>query len=71
MPRITSLYLYFPVLPVRLNGKLLFRLCSKCASTMQQSQCDHHDDERSIVGTWVTEEIKLAIKKGYRILEVS
>lgn len=63
--------LYLPVLPVRLNGKLLFPLCSKCAATMQQSECEHDDIERSILGTWVTEEVKLAISKGYKILEVS
>ena len=63
--------LYLPVLPVRLNGKLMFPLCYTCATTMQQTSCEHCDKERSIVGTWVTEELKLAVSKGYTILNVS
>lgn len=37
---------------------------------MLQSTCTHTDEERALVGTWVSEELKLAKKKGYRITEV-
>lgn len=62
--------LYLPVLPFRCNGKLLFPLCRTCAESMNQSPCNHTDSERTIIGTWVSEEIKLAIKKGYVVEEV-
>ncbi|KAF8789741.1 hypothetical protein HNY73_007659 [Argiope bruennichi] len=59
--------LHLPVLPVRCNGKLMFPLCHCCAESLNQSSCHHSDEERSIVGTWVTEEVKLAVEKGYLI----
>ena len=59
--------LYFPVLPVRCNGKLLFPLCITCA-TDKLKKCDHSEDQRVFVGTWVTEEVKLAVKQGYKIV---
>ncbi|XP_054718450.1 uncharacterized protein LOC129227826 [Uloborus diversus] len=62
--------LYLPVLPVRENGKLLFPLCRICCETMQQSKCRHTDDERTIEGTWITEEVKLAISKGYKVIQI-
>ena len=41
-----------------------------CTATQQQSKCDHTADERSFRGTWCTNEIALALRKGYRILEI-
>ena len=36
-----------------------------------RSECQHLSDaERAISGTWVIPEIKLAIAKGYKILEI-
>lgn len=63
-------HLYFPVLPVRLRQKLIFPLCFKCSLTENPNDCDHGDEDRSIVGTWVTMEIEKAIEKGYRIIEI-
>ena len=60
--------LYFPVLPARINGKLLFTLCSACGAN-KSSECSHLDDERSLEGTWVTLEVQQAIKQGYKILK--
>ncbi|GBL60239.1 hypothetical protein AVEN_60158-1 [Araneus ventricosus] len=51
--------LYFPVLPFRCNGKFMFPLCRCCAETLNQSLCEHSDEERSMIGTWVTEEKRL------------
>jgi hypothetical protein len=48
---------------------LVFSLCKSCA-ILNQKQCDHIENERAIEGTWVTEEVKLAISKGYKILNV-
>lgn len=62
--------LLHPVLPYRMNGKLMFPLCRRCAETMNQRICEHTREERSLTGTWVTEEIKVAVEKGYKIIKV-
>ena len=36
--------LYHPVLPVRMNGKLVFPLCYTCASKQSQERCKCSDD---------------------------
>jgi hypothetical protein len=36
-----------------------------------KDECHHFSDaERSLQGTWVIDEVRLAIEKGYRILEI-
>ena len=66
--------LYHPVLPARIkcgpSEKLLFSLCRTCSSIQQQTKCDHSSDERAFTGTWCTNEIALALNKGYRIIEI-
>lgn len=62
--------LHLPVLPYRSNGKLMFPLCRICTETLQQTPCTHSDEERSLTGTWVTEEVKLALSEGYRLVKV-
>ena len=62
--------LYFPVLPICCNGKLLFPFCYTCASTTCLDNCTHDDDERCLIGTWTTVEVNKAIEKGYRMHEV-
>ena len=61
--------LYFPVLPVRIDGKLYFPLCKECAIA-HLNECSHSREERSFWGTWTTPEIKKAIEKGYQILDI-
>ena len=39
--------LYLPVLPMRVNNKLEFILCLKCAVTSNQNDCEHDDEERA------------------------
>ena len=60
--------------PVRLkcgqSDKLLFPLCRTCAITQQQEKCNHTNDDRAFTGTWCSNEIALALKKGYRILDI-
>ena len=58
------------VLPVHANGKLVFPLCAACANTFQIDICTHSDDERMLYGVWVSEELKLAQKKGYVIKQI-
>ena len=60
--------LYFPVLPARIKGKLLFTLCTACGES-KSGECTHTDDEKALDGTWVTLEVQQAIKQGYTILK--
>ena len=62
--------LYFPVLPIRCEGKSLFPLCYTCASTTCLNNCTHNEDERCLIGTWATVEVNKAIEKGYCMCEI-
>ncbi|XP_044019527.1 uncharacterized protein LOC122859909 [Aphidius gifuensis] len=63
--------LHMPVLPVRSkNKKLYFPLCRTCVDTMEPGFCNHNNDERSLIGTWVSSELKLALTKGYVIEKI-
>ena len=64
--------LYHPVLPFRCNKKLLLCLCRKCVLEQNtRGECQYFSDvESAISGTWVTDEIRMAVEKGYRILEI-
>ena len=61
--------LYFPVLPMKLKGKLFFTLCQKCV-TENISKCEHNDSERCLEGTWVSLEIMEAIRQGYKVIKI-
>jgi hypothetical protein len=61
--------LYIPVLPVRSNGKLIFALCRSCGEN-QNVICNHNEQERIFEGTWVTEEVKKALQRGYRLIKI-
>lgn len=68
--------LFFPVLPYRVEGagktkKLVFPLCATCAKERNRDKCPHGEAERAIPGTWFSEELYLAVSKGYRILKIS
>ena len=64
--------LYHPVQPYRCDRKLLFCLCRTCVLEHNaKSECqDLSDAERCVEGTWVIDEVRLAVAKGYKILEV-
>ncbi|XP_065436103.1 uncharacterized protein LOC135979895 isoform X1 [Chrysemys picta bellii] len=62
--------LFFPLLPVRVGGKLMFPLCRTCAETEQRETCTHTDEERAILGTWCTVELNAAIAKGYAVAKI-
>ena len=68
--------LFHPVLPVKIedesgNEKLIFPLCSKCASdrNFKIDSCQHTDEERQIEGCWITPEIYLAMRMGYKVVK--
>lgn len=63
--------LYHPVLPYRCNQKLLFCLCRTCADEMNTDRvCTHSEAERVLEGTWILDEVRLAVLKGYRVIQV-
>jgi hypothetical protein len=63
--------LYHPVLPFRYI-KLLFCLCrSRVQELNTTSECQHlRDAERCLEGTWLIDEVRLAVDRGYKILKV-
>jgi hypothetical protein len=65
-------HLYHPVLRFRCHNRLLFCLCRTCAIQQNRSQdCTHQTDaERALTETWALEEIRLAVQKDYKRLEV-
>ena len=62
--------LYHPVLPCKSNSKLMFPVCSTCSNTMNQGRCAHSDDERCIIGSWLTDEFRKAEDMGYGLVDV-
>ena len=63
--------LYFPILPAKCKGKLVFTLCRTCAENEAQVRsCRCPDSRRWLMGCWTTPELKLALAKGYKILEI-
>ena len=61
--------LYAPVLPARINNKLVFTLCQQCADD-QDMICKHNEAKRAITGTWPTIEVNKALEKGYQIVKI-
>jgi len=63
--------LYDTVLPFRVNQNLMFILCRTCDLTSNTGQrCQKKFEERTLTATWVIDELRLAVQKGYRILEI-
>ncbi|KAJ8962079.1 hypothetical protein NQ318_018029 [Aromia moschata] len=63
-------YLHHPVLPLKMNNKLMFVLCRTCGEELNANECRHNDEERILIGTWGLEEVKKALEKGYQMQEV-
>ncbi|KAG5862287.1 hypothetical protein JTB14_015426 [Gonioctena quinquepunctata] len=61
--------LFHPVLPAKMNNKLMFVLCRDCGQNLNFDDCRHSDEERSLIGTWTVDEVPKAIDKGYEVLE--
>ncbi|KAJ8933580.1 hypothetical protein NQ318_015967 [Aromia moschata] len=62
--------LYHPVLPTKMNNKLMFVLCRTCGEELNALECCHNDEDRALTGTWVIDEVVKAVEKGYAILEI-
>ena len=66
------MHLYYPVLPYPCNKSLLFFIYGSCAIERNlSSDCTNETvAERTLTGTWALDEIRLAVKKGYKLVEV-
>ena len=62
--------LFHPILPFKVNNKLIFSLCRTCSQNLYQEECFHNSSERKLVGTWISLELKKAIQLGYTILKI-
>ena len=54
----------------KMNNKLLFTLRRTCSENQQQKPCQHNDEERPLTGTWITDELKKALQKGYAVQRI-
>ena len=70
-------HLYHPVLPVHIDGKLMYPLCKNCVREELEKSwltrtavCTHTEDERCITGTWCTPELHKTVDLDYRILKM-
>lgn len=75
--------IYHPVLPMKMNEKLMFVLCRTCGEMAsskaaggrngenfeEEEECQHNEEERALVGTWTMTEVRKAVEKGYIIQE--
>lgn len=62
--------LLHPVLPLKINGKLMFTLCVTCANEGVDGECYHTDDKRAFIGTYVADELRRGLVRGYKVLKV-
>ena len=55
----------------RCNTKLMFCLCRSRVLPSASGECKHSkDEERALTGTWVMDEVRLEVEKGYKIREI-
>ena len=62
--------LYLPVLPLSVNGKLVFPLCKSCAKNQMNNSCFCPDDDRAFTGTFVSVELQKALDLGYKVIKI-
>ncbi len=62
--------MFLPLLPLTIDGKLLFGLCRTCLENTTKDFCTHSDRERELTGTWTTIEIEKAIAVGYKVVKI-
>jgi len=57
---------------IQMEQEILFCLCRTCVQEHNaKNECSHRSDaERCLEGTWVIDEVRLAVDKGYKILEI-
>ncbi|KAL3072361.1 hypothetical protein niasHT_036657 [Heterodera trifolii] len=65
--------LRIPILPLKMDDRLLFCCCHRCASkfrhmgTRRAHQCEHTDEQRAYTGTYTHIELARALECGYRV----
>jgi len=48
----------------------MFYLCLSCVLTLASGECEHTEDEdRALTSTWLMDEVRLAVKKSYKIVK--
>lgn len=62
--------LYHPVLPIKMHHKLLFLLCYQCGLDKHNGDCHHSNEQRAFDSTYIAEELRVAVNKGYEILKI-
>ena len=63
--------LLYPILPVKITGKLMFPLCRNCAAKNQtKTQCQCSDQDRQFIETYCTPELELALNNGYKLVKI-
>lgn len=64
--------LFMPVLPTRINERLVFTNCFTCASIADHSKdiCDHRPQERYLTGVYTSAELNKFLELGGRIIHV-
>lgn len=63
---------FIPVLPNRIENKLMFTLCRTCAEiNNQKEQCMHSDSEKMLSDTFVSIELYAAVSEGYEIKKIN
>lgn len=62
--------LYHPVLGIKMHNKLIFSLCYTCTKDINIEKCCHTPEERMLHGTYVADELRLAVRKGYVIRKI-
>jgi hypothetical protein len=63
-------HLFHPVLPFRCNSRLLFYVDLALYSIIEPRTTHETVAERALTGTWVLEEIRLAVQHEYKLVEV-
>ena len=48
----------------------MFTLCRSCAEKLQQTPCEHSEEQRTLSGTWPSIEIAKACVLGYRVVRL-
>ena len=62
--------LLLPVLPIKINDKLMFPLCHTCTINENQPTCNCADKDRILIHTWCIPEINLVLNMGYILIEI-
>ncbi|KAG5861794.1 hypothetical protein JTB14_003485 [Gonioctena quinquepunctata] len=48
----------------------MFILCRTCGEQLYTGICIHDNEQRALIGTWVLDEVRMALRKGYIMKEI-